>query len=237
MKIEIKSSELLILIAASVMSFIANLPESYLSDLVDRRMLLSALTALIVVAMFRYLQMTLLLAISILAIGANLPEELASRLEVSQLALIVCLGALIAIALLNRVYKLLPVHKEEDHSIAIADGRQEILTAITKGNVPAIHRLLVMNIDVNFSVDGMTPLHLAAQKGYPDIVRLLITHGADYRKRNAEGKTALEIAQSKKKFFQTEEILANVDRPTTHVTYSREPNRKDTDIWQGQYTY
>ncbi len=231
MKLEIKSSELLILIAASVMSFIANLPESYLSDLVDRRMLLSALTALIVVAMFRYLQMMLLLAISILAIGANLPEELASRLGVSQFALIVSLGALIAIALLNRVYKLLPVHKEEDHLIAIADGRQEMLTAIAKGNVPAIHRLLVMNIDVNFSLDGTTPLHLAAEKGYPDIVRLLITHGADYRKRNAEGKTALEIAQSKKKFFQTEEILANVDQPT-----NRESRRADTDIWQGQYS-
>lgn len=234
MKIEIRPSELLILIAASVMSLIANLPESYVSNVIDRKMLLSTLTAMIVVAMFRYLQVMLLLAISILAIGANLPAELASRLGVSQVALIASLGALIAIALLNRVYKLLPMDKETPW-IAVADWRQEMFAAISSGNQAAVHRLLVMNIDVNFTLNGMTPLHLAAEKGYPEIVRLLISHGADFRRKNAEGKTPLEIAQSKKKFFQTEEILGNVGR-LYPASYGAEDRRVDSDIWQGQYT-
>jgi hypothetical protein len=99
--IQVKSSELIILIAASAMSLLANLPEDMLGDLVDKKMLLIALTGLIVVAMFRYLQMFLLLLITILAIGANLPSELASALGISKMALIVSLGALIAAALLR----------------------------------------------------------------------------------------------------------------------------------------
>ncbi len=231
MKVEIKSSELLILIAASVMSFIANLPDSYLGDIIDKQALLGALVALIVVAMFRYLQVMLLLTISVLAIGANLPEGLASALGVSQTALIISLGSLIAITLLNRVFKLLPTDRES--SSDTDDGRHEMLGAIAKGDHATVHRLLVMRVDANFTLNGTTPLHLAAEKGYPEIVRTLIGHGADFRKKNAEGKTPLEVAQAKKKFVRTEEILYNAGVPYTPP----ENRRADADIWQTQYKY
>lgn len=232
MKVEIKSSELLVLVAASVMSFIANLPDSYLGDIIDKQALLGALVALVVVAMFRYLQVMLLLTISVLAIGANLPEGLASALGVSQTALIISLGALIAITLLNRVFKLLPTDRKSS-SADTDDGRHEMLVAIAKGDHATVHRLLVMRVDANFTLNGTTPLHLAAEKGYPEIVRVLIGHGADFRKKNAEGKTPLEVAQAKRKFVRTEEILSNAGIPYTPP----ENRRADADIWHTQYKY
>ena len=59
-----------------------------------------------------------------------------------------------------------------------------------KGIRATLQRLLVMHADVNFTLDGTTPLHLAAEKGYPDIVRTLIGYGADYRIKNALGQDA-----------------------------------------------
>ena len=109
MKIQFKTSEVVILLAASLMSFLANMPDSWLGNVVDKKVILAALTVLVIVAMFRYLQFLLLATIAILAIGANLPAELATSLGISQLVLLVSLGALIAIALLNRAVKLLPV--------------------------------------------------------------------------------------------------------------------------------
>jgi len=192
------------------MSFLANIPDSILGNLVDRKILLVALAAMIVVAMFRYLQMLLLLTISILAVGANLPAEMAAMLGISQLALLVSLAVLVAITLLNRYMNWLPTEKES-LSPEAGDVRQAMLAAIAKGEKAVVQRLLAMNSNVNFTLNGTTPLHLAAEKGYPEIVQLLVAYGADFRKENAEGKTPLDVALSKMKFIQTEEILINAN--------------------------
>jgi hypothetical protein len=234
MKIRFKSSEVLILLAASVMSFLANLPDSILGSLVDRKTLLAALTALIIVAMFRYLQMLLLATISILAIGANLPTELASALGISQLALLVSLGVLISISLLNRAVKLLPTDTE-DLATEFMNRRQALLAAVAKGDQATLHRLIAMNVSVNFIQDGKTPLHLAAEKGYPEIVRILISHGADFSIKNAEGKTPLEIALANKKFLQTQEALLNVSNTYFPPPGQAEIRRTDSDMWRKQH--
>ncbi|OIQ96957.1 ankyrin repeat protein [mine drainage metagenome] len=233
-KIQVKSGEVLILLAASVMSLLANLPDRLLGNLVDRRALLAALMALVVVAMFRYLQVLLLLTISILAIGANLPTELASALGISKLALLISLGSLIAIALLNRVVKLLPTEKDLSHT-GIADARQTMLEAIAKGDRATLQRLLVMHADVNFTLGGTTPLHLAAERGYPDMVQTLIGYGADYRIKNALGQTPLEVARGKKKFVKTEEVLHGAGTSYFAKLGQEETRRADADIWQKQH--
>jgi hypothetical protein len=207
---QFNTKEVVILLAASVMSFLANIPDSILGNLVDRKILLVALAAMIVVAMFRYLQMLLLLTISILAVGANLPAEMAAMLGISQLALLVSLAVLVAITLLNRYMNWLPTEKES-LSPEAGDVRQAMLAAIAKGEKAVVQRLLAMNSNVNFTLNGTTPLHLAAEKGYPEIVQLLVAYGADFRKENAEGKTPLDVALSKMKFIQTEEILINAN--------------------------
>ena len=201
------------------MSFLVNLPDSLLGNLVDKRILLVALATLVVVAMFRYLRMLLLLTISILAIGANLPAEMASKLGISQTALLVSLGVVIAITLLNRYMNWLPTDKESPPP-EIGDVRQALLAAIEKGDKATVQRLLAMNANVNFTLYGTTPLHLAAEKGYPEIVRLLISYGADFQKENADGKTPLDVALAKMKFIQTEEILITANN-TYGAIYGR----------------
>ncbi len=235
MNIQFKTSEVLILLAASVMSFLANLPDSFVGNIIDKKVLLAALTALIVVALVRYLQMFLLVLISILAIGVNLPQDLASALGISQMALMVSLGILIAVALLNRATKVLPVVSEASYT-GENDMREAIMAAIEKGDQAALHRMLTMNAKLNFIFNGTTPLHLAAERGYPDIVRLLIKYGADFRKRNSEGKTALEIALAKKKFIKTTEILHDVSQPY-FANSRRESRHGDAEIWQKQHGY
>jgi len=241
-KIEINTKEILVLLAASVMSLLANLPDEIRGSVVDKRLLLAALIAMVIVALFRYVQVYLLLLISILAIGANLPTEMASALGISQFAMIASLAALIGMALLNRAVKLLPVD-QDDASEVSSDERQELLEAIARGDQATVHRLLVLNVSANFFDNGTTPLHLAAQKGYPEIVQLLINYGADFRKKNAEGKTALEIALDKKKFVQTTEILHRVSKPyygtsgQADTRQQAEPRRADAELWQRQHDF
>lgn len=211
--------DIFILTAVSVMSLVSNLPEHISGNLVDRKLLLSVLIAIVVIAMFRYLKVLLLLIISILAVGANLPGEIAQALGVSQFALLVALGCLVAVTILNRVLKLLPTEgqKEEGSAAAgsplseLANPRQFLLLAISKGNIAIIRELLTMNAEINFALDGTTPLHLAAEKGYAEIVQLLLDNGADHLAVNAEGKTPLDIALEKK-FVRTTEMLFNAHR-------------------------
>jgi hypothetical protein len=233
--IQFKSSEVLILLAAAVMSLLANLPESISDNVIDKRVLLIGLGGMIVVAMFRYLQIFLLLVISILAIGANLPQELASGLGISQPVLLVSLVALIAIALLNRFVKFLP-SGIQNASGEVVDERDAMLDAIARGDQAMLQRMLIMNTSPNFTYNGTTPLHFAAEKGYPEMVRLLISHGADYRKKNAAGLTALEIALSKKKFIITTEILHNASRASPPNFGQNETRRFEADMWQKQHS-
>ena len=235
-KIEINSKEILVLLAASVMSLLANLPDEIRGSVVDKRLLLAALIAMVVVALFRYVQIYLLLLISILAIGANLPSDMASALGISQVAMIVSLAALIGMALLNRAVKFLPVHPDTATEER-PDERQDLLEAIARGDQATVNRLLVMHVNANFFDNGTTPLHLAAEKGYPEIVQLLINYGADFRKKNAEGKTALEIALDKKKFVQTTEILHNVSKPYYGTSTQADTRRVDAELWQRQHDY
>ena len=208
MRIEFKTSEVVVLLAAAVMSLLANLPDSVTGNIVDKKILLAGLAALIVVAMFRYLQVFLLILISVLAIGANLPADMADAFGISKLAMLISLGTLIAMTLLNRVLGLLPTISRAP-ATGYTDKRAEMLAAISRGDQVTLHRILVMNVSPNFILDGISPLHLAAEKGYPEIVRLLISYGADYRQKNDAGKTALEIALSKKKFVQTTDVIYN----------------------------
>jgi Ankyrin repeats (3 copies) len=214
MKVQIKFSEIAILLVVSLMSFAANLPDSILGNMVDKKVLLATLTAFVVIAMCRYLRMMLIVAISILAIGANLPAELASALGISQLALIVSLGFLVTVSLLNYAFRLLPMGIEEPEvpAPAVDEARHAMLAAISKGDLATLHQLLAMNVDVNFVLDGTTPIHLATEKGYSEIVRILIRHGANFRAKDAEGRRPLEIALTKR-FVRTTEILFEANKP------------------------
>ncbi|KAN0141711.1 hypothetical protein V8E53_000202 [Lactarius tabidus] len=58
------------------------------------------------------------------------------------------------------------------------------------------------NAEVNFRNEyGSTPLHMASlgyDGGHPDVVRLLLDHGADAQARDLAGHTASEVARGSK---------------------------------------
>lgn len=205
MKVKIKSSEIVILLLVSLMSFAANLPSQLVDNILDKKLLLLVLTASVVIALFHYLRLMLFMAIVILAIGANLPQEFAVNMGINPKIMLVVLGFMVTLALLNHVFRLMPTGGEEDSSEAI-DTRYELLAAIFKGDQARVSELLAMDIDVNFYEEGVTPLHLAAEKGYPDIVRQLVNNGADIDALNAAGQKPIEIALDKR-FVRTTDIL------------------------------
>ncbi len=223
MKAQFKNKEILVLLAVSLMSFLANLPESWGAHFIDRKLLLAALIAVVTISLFRYLKVLLLVSISVLTIGANLPAEMAQALGISQAALLAALGALVALTLLNRVFDLLPTQSEqwedEDSGASGAsNARQFLLKSISHGDIGTVRRLLGMNVAVNFALNGTTPLHVATEKGYSNIVELLLEQGADVLAKNANGDIPLDIALAKKKFIRTTEILFTATMP--HISAS-----------------
>lgn len=207
MKTKIKSSEVVMLLLVSLMSFAANLPSHLVDNVLDKRLLLIVLAASVVIALFHYLRLMLFLAIVILAIGANLPQEFAVNMGVNPKIMLAVLGVLVTLALLNYAFKVLPVGEtsSEDN-----DMRFELLAAIFKGDQAGVAELLNQDINVNFFAGGVTPLHLAAEKGYPDIVRLLVNHGADIDALNPTGQKAIDITLEKR-YIRSSEILLNAE--------------------------
>lgn len=222
MKAQFKNKEIIVLLAVSLMSLLANLPEGLGAHFIDRKLLLAALIGVVTISLFRYLKVLLLVAISILTIGANLPAEMALALGISQAALLVALGALVAVTLLNRVFNLLPTQSEawdeEDVPSMGSNARQFLLKSISHGDIATVQRLLEMNVAADFRLNGTTPLHVATEKGYSNIVELLLEHGADVLAKNADGDIPLDIALAKKKFVRTTEILFAATMP--HISAS-----------------
>ncbi len=56
----------------------------------------------------------------------------------------------------------------------------------------------------------MTPLHFATDRGFDELVKLLIKHGANVNKQNSDGQTPLMIAVTCEYLVrQTRQIVSN----------------------------
>ena len=92
--------------------------------------------------------------------------------------------------------------RNADMHVRDDDGDTPLHCAAISGRLKVVQLLLGLNMEVNSrNNEGSTPLHLASagyKKGNPDIVRLLLDHGADTRARNLMGKTASEVARGPK---------------------------------------
>ncbi|KAK1167828.1 ankyrin repeat and SOCS box protein 9-like [Acipenser oxyrinchus oxyrinchus] len=67
-----------------------------------------------------------------------------------------------------------------------------LYVACTKQNLESVKKLL--ELGANLNTEGDTPLHAATRASRPDLVQLLLEHGADTKARNTEGKEALDLA-------------------------------------------
>lgn len=234
-KLQIRFGEAALFLVILLMSIAASFGGGYLAHWVDRRAVLVTLAVFVAVAMIQHLKMALVAVILILAIGANLPHDMAQALGVSQDALIASLGLLVAVSLLNSRFGLLPTEsaRGRKHLAEIAELRHALMVAVSKGDVPTLNKLLAMNTGVNFTEDGKTPIHLAAEKGYSDVVQVLLEHGANFRAKDAEGKTPLEIALTKK-YGRTTDILFNASRPYFAKQEQEELRNVDAEDWRDQ---
>lgn len=222
MQFNIKSHEVWLLLIVSLMALGANLPAGLLGNVVDRNLLLIALTITVFVSLFRYLKLMLFLTVSVLAIGANLPDQLADQLGISRTAMIVASGVLVAMSLVYKLYyqrnqesetaeeyefeSTMEVPVAGSHLRDTIDSRFSVLSAIQVGDFAALHQLLVSDVEVNFSQEGHIPLFLAIEKGNVDLVLLLLIHGAKLRIKNQHGLTPTDFAL-KLRFARIAKIL------------------------------
>lgn len=206
MKLRIKSTEFFLFALVTLLSIAANLPKEALGGVISQQMLLIVLSAVVVIALFRYLRLLLFLCVVTLAVGANLPERLSESLGISQLVMLIFLVLIMLIAAMNRVLRL-PVDRQAvAQKVDSEESRKAILIAISIGNVKRLRWLITHDMEINFVDNGITPALLAAEKGNSEIMQLLIYHGADLNIANAEGKTPYEIALAGG-FSRTAEII------------------------------
>jgi ankyrin repeat protein len=90
-----------------------------------------------------------------------------------------------------------------DVNVRDKDGDTPLHCAALAGQLEIAWILLGLNVEVNSRNDeGSTTLHRASEgdpEGNPDVVRLLLDHGADVQVRNLRGKTASEVARGRRR--------------------------------------
>lgn len=246
MQLQIKNSEVWLLLIVSLMAFGANLPDglSWLS--IDRNLLLIVLSVTVFIALFRYLKLMLFLTVSVLAIGANLPDQLATELGISRVVLIVASGVLVVTTLLYKFYyqrkpEIAAVAEEasiestQETPVAVShlrdslESRFAIISAIQHGDFAALHQLLISDAEINFSQDGDIPIFLAIEKGNVDIVLLLLIHGAKLRIKNQYGLSPIDLAL-KLRFSRVLKILHYAETQNISIqnraVYASQQSRK-----------
>jgi ankyrin repeat protein len=94
-----------------------------------------------------------------------------------------------------------------DMDVRDGDGDTLLHRAVIRGRLEVAQLLLKLSMEVNSrNKKGSTPLHLASTgnstsyypQGNPDVVRLLLDHGADAHARNLDGQTASEVARGRR---------------------------------------
>ncbi|XP_042350986.1 ankyrin repeat and SOCS box protein 9-like [Plectropomus leopardus] len=66
--------------------------------------------------------------------------------------------------------------------------------ACSNQHLSTVRKMLQLGASVNSSASGDSPLHIAARLSSPEMVSVLLDHGADRSLRNSEGKQPLDLA-------------------------------------------
>lgn len=88
-------------------------------------------------------------------------------------------------------------------------GTQLLRDLLEKGADPSARR----------SEDGSTPLHLASSREEPEVVRLLLEHGADVEAKDDYGRTAFQVASESECDKITELLSA---QPPAHASGTKD---------------
>ncbi len=195
--------ELVLFGLITITAVLANLPPEYVEDTlgINRNGLFAVLAIAVIIGLFLYLKFFFFLAVVLLIAGANMPDQIADGLSdslgitISKVPIVLALVAMVGIALINYVVKLLPTGLEPRPREKSPEGVRAMFYAVEKNNLVYAQKVLTMNFDPNLQHDnGYTPLTYAAMKGNPQMVELLLRNGADPTLTNREGDNAVELA-------------------------------------------
>jgi len=197
--LEETSIDRLLLFVVTLLAVAANLPETFaLQYLVDQDYFVIALIVVVGFSLLRYVRFALVLVTTVLVIGANLPQALASEWNINPNIMLITLVSIVVFVGANKYLKLVPDELEVDDRATSIHGTKALFSAVAKGKVVMLQRLIRSGVDVNaVTVSGKTPLMLAAYLGYPDVVQMLLTANAEVAVMDKVGNTALNIAQRK----------------------------------------
>lgn len=189
-------SDWLLFFCVLFLSVAANLPESWAAQwAIDRDYFLIALLATVVLALIRYLKFLLFLVVVILTVGANLPAELAQKLNIDQTILLFALVMLVTVSFINYIWKIVPTGIEaKQQKVTSTDATKVLMTAARRGEISMLDRLVQMGVDVNATLDGWTPLMVAADAGSADAVHMLLKAGANTTPVDNDGRSAADLA-------------------------------------------
>ncbi|XP_067108399.1 ankyrin repeat and SOCS box protein 9-like [Osmerus mordax] len=85
-------------------------------------------------------------------------------------------------------------HHGADVNHNVDQSVSPLYTASTNQHLSTVRRLLQLGASVNSSENGESPLHAAARSSSPELVSVLLDHGADCSSRNAQGKLPVDLA-------------------------------------------
>lgn len=82
-----------------------------------------------------------------------------------------------------------------ESNIVVAFEINAFCKAIIQGDIDMVKKMIAEGQDVNKRSLGKTPAHYAARYNKPEILKVLIEHGANLRKRCAQGYTVKKYAE------------------------------------------
>eukprot|EP00003_Mantamonas_plastica_P017700 TRINITY_DN29234_c0_g1_i1.p1 TRINITY_DN29234_c0_g1~~TRINITY_DN29234_c0_g1_i1.p1 ORF type:complete len:661 (-),score=63.76 TRINITY_DN29234_c0_g1_i1:15-1997(-) len=101
------------------------------------------------------------------------------------------------------------LHAGADTSKVDNHGRTDLHHCVMAGSVEIVELVLSSSLDRFNHTDefGWTPLHYAAERNDPDIIRLLVLHGCDVHVHDTEGRSPLQIAVLLEREFSWRTLL------------------------------
>ncbi|WP_020004695.1 ankyrin repeat domain-containing protein [Brachyspira innocens] len=87
------------------------------------------------------------------------------------------------------------------------DGYDELMNAISKGDMKALEKLIKDDTDLNKQYDKITPLGLAAARNDKEMVKFLVEKGADINLEDGYGYTPLIIAMKYRNIGLAKDII------------------------------